>query len=194
MTTEDSILKILASLPYFVMAGPDDNSKVLYGCITIQGKSSYVVDEHQMFSGHPGAEANEEQMEAWRHNIAMRVGKLRGALLWNCLGKLVTDEMKEDARIKEFVWRAIHGSGEPTRMSIEEFQEAFKPEESGPPQVNRTCSVCGKVENLEVPETQKIPIQANSGWMCSSCKCATMGDPSSEACAASPDVASTPEA
>lgn len=140
MTTEDQIQTILSSLPYYVMAGPDDNSKVLYGCITTQGRSSYVVDENQMFAGHPGEKANEEQMEAWRHNIAMRVGQLRGGLLWNCLGNLVNDEMKEDPRLKEFVWRTLHHSGEPTKMTIEEFREAFKPAEAcvTPPNVAST--------------------------------------------------------
>lgn len=128
MTQEEQTQIVLESLPHFVMAGPDQKGKVLYGCITTQGKSSYVVEEEQIFAGHPGENANEEQMEAWRHEIAKRVGKLRGALLWNCLGALTTEEMKKDARVGEFVWRTLHHNPNAATVSVEEFLELFKPQ------------------------------------------------------------------
>lgn len=126
MTQEEQTQLVLESLPHFVMAGPDQNGKVLYGCITTRGKSSYVVEENQIFHGHPGEGANEEQMEAWRHQIAIRVGKLRGALLWNCLGALTTEEMKKDSRVGEFIWRTLHNNPNAATVSVEEFLELFK--------------------------------------------------------------------
>lgn len=127
MTTEEKTLRLLASDPQFAMAGPDGKGNTLYGCITKEGKSSYVVAEDSMFSGFPGDMASVEATASWRKSIATRMGQLRGGLLWNCVGKLRTPEMEGDQRVQEFLWRAIHGSGEPVKFTIEEFQFAFKP-------------------------------------------------------------------
>jgi hypothetical protein len=122
---EDQIQKIITSKPRFFMAGPDDRFKVLYGCETTEGKSSYVVNEAEIFAGYPKDESNAEQNEAWRHEVAKRIGTLRGALLWNCLGKLVAKEMINDPRVGEFVWTAIHGPAHPEVIEIPDFISKF---------------------------------------------------------------------
>lgn len=126
MTTEDKITLLLCSNPKYFITEPDDNFKVLYGCKTEHGSSSYMVDEREMFAGYPGEKADAASISAWRHENAKRVGQLRGALLFNCLGSLVDDEMKEDARVKEFVWRTLHGSGHPEQIEAKDFVERFK--------------------------------------------------------------------
>ena len=132
MTQEDKITLLLCSNPKYFITEADDNFKVLYGCKTEHGSSSYIIDERQMFAGHPGEDADEILMKEWRHGVAARVGQLRGALLFNCLGTLVDEEMKEDNRVKEFVWRTLHSSGHPELLEASDFVSRFKTCEKTP--------------------------------------------------------------
>tara|TARA_R110000868_G_scaffold165322_1_gene398274 strand:- start:2654 stop:3067 length:414 start_codon:yes stop_codon:yes gene_type:complete len=132
MTQEGKITMLLCSNPEYFMTEPDDNFKVLYGCKTEHGCSSYMVDERQMFAGHPGEDADEIHMKEWRNGVAARVGQLRGALLFNCLGTLVDDAAKGDQRVQEFVWRTLHNSGNPEVIEASDFVSRFKTCEKTP--------------------------------------------------------------